>query len=211
MADSLKDIFTQLINRFRSFLSVKDSRSVGAFAGLAFAVLFAWTLLRKSSCNQRRQLKPPTGGPSSSSARTNRSSNAAATETTTTACSPLPIDSRAQHVSDNVSQRVTPMPMLGKIVKQRLNGGRKVTCQLLGVILEETTPEELQEKATVRSSVPRVLREITKRCDLYLMERVLDDESEEKVLRALEDAGLFTSSGLVKDKVLALLTPFGEV
>ncbi|VFQ83286.1 unnamed protein product [Cuscuta campestris] len=141
MADSLKDIFTQLIKRFRRFLSVKDSRSFGAFAGLAFAVLFAWTLLRKSSCNQRRRLKPPTGGPSSSSSRTNRSSNAAAieTSTTTTACSPLPIDSRAQHVSDNVSQRITPMPMLGKIVKQRLNGGRKVTCQLLGVILEETT------------------------------------------------------------------------
>jgi len=81
----------------------------------------------------------------------------------------------------------------------------QVTCQLLGVILEETTPEELQvdegnlidlpiivknnwnneyfkllwqKHATVRSSVCEVLLEITKFCDLYLMERILDDESE---------------------------------
>lgn len=35
-----------------------------------------------------------------------------------------------------------------------------------------------QKQATVRSSVLEVLLEITKYCDLYLMERVLDDESE---------------------------------
>lgn len=35
-----------------------------------------------------------------------------------------------------------------------------------------------QKQATVRSSVLDVLLEITKFCDLYLMERVLDDESE---------------------------------
>lgn len=35
-----------------------------------------------------------------------------------------------------------------------------------------------QKQATVRSSVLEVLLEITKFCDLYLMERVLDDDSE---------------------------------
>lgn len=35
-----------------------------------------------------------------------------------------------------------------------------------------------QKQATVRSSVLEVLLEITKYSDLYLMERVLDDESE---------------------------------
>ncbi|CAI9280233.1 unnamed protein product [Lactuca saligna] len=68
-----------------------------------------------------------------------------------------------------------------------------VTCRLLGVILEESTPHELQNQATVRSSVLDVLLEITKFCDLYLMETVLDDESEKKVLIALENAGIFTS------------------
>lgn len=35
-----------------------------------------------------------------------------------------------------------------------------------------------QKQATVRLSVLEVLLEITKFCDLYLMERILDDESE---------------------------------
>ena len=71
------------------------------------------------------------------------------------------------------------------------------------MILEGSSPKELQAKqATVRSSVPEVLLEITKFCDLYLMERVLDDESERKVFLALEDAGVFTSGDLVQGKVL---------
>lgn len=81
---------------------------------------------------------------------------------------------------------------------------------MLGVILEENTPEELQvldrsrvfflvdltlefgncgwsiiqcfftwqKQVTVKSSALEVLLEITKYCDLYLMETVLDDETE---------------------------------
>ncbi|KAF2292190.1 hypothetical protein GH714_015511 [Hevea brasiliensis] len=88
-----------------------------------------------------------------------------------------------------------------------------------------------QKQATVRSSVLEVLLEITKFCDLYLMERVLDDESEvrpnsavyndssvhtvvnmlmQKALAALENAGVFTSGGLVKDKVLFCSTENGR-
>jgi hypothetical protein len=68
----------------------------------------------------------------------------------------------------------------------------------------------MQKQATVRSSVLEVLLEITKYSDLYLMERVLDDESEAKVLQALENAGVFTSGGLVKDKVLFCSTEIGR-
>nr|CAE04250.3 OSJNBa0089N06.11 [Oryza sativa Japonica Group] len=87
---------------------------------------------------------------------------------------------------------------------------RQVTCRLLGVILEETTPEELQNHVTVRPSVLEVLLEIAKFCDVYLMERILDDESGEKVLSALSEAGLFTNSGLIKDKVLFCSTENGR-
>lgn len=38
-----------------------------------------------------------------------------------------------------------------------------------------------QKQVTVKYSVLEVLLEITKYCDLYLMERVLDDESEVRV------------------------------
>ncbi|KAL8478337.1 hypothetical protein ACS0TY_030299 [Phlomoides rotata] len=44
---------------------------------------------------------------------------------------------------------------------------------------------------------------------LYLMERVLDDESEKRVLAASEDAGLFTSGGFVKDMELKVTSRDG--
>ncbi|THU61615.1 hypothetical protein C4D60_Mb07t25190 [Musa balbisiana] len=91
------------------------------------------------------------------------------------------------------------------------SGSVLVTCRLLGVVLDETTPEELQKQATVRSSVLEVLLQIAKFCDVYLMERVLDDESGERVLSALDDSGVFTAGGLIRDKVLFCGTENGRI
>ncbi|XP_050206948.1 peroxisome biogenesis protein 22 [Mercurialis annua] len=208
-AESSKEELIQLIKRFGAYVTLKmsnlfstfsfhnlDSRSVGAIAGLAVAIVFTWRLLRSPNGPQRRQPKrqAPT---SSSSSVVNAQSNP--TLLPSGVCSSSE-DLRAQNVVDEFFQPVKPT--LGQIVRQKLSEGRKVTCRLLGVILEENTAEELQKQATVRSSVLEVLLEITKFCDLYLMERVLDDESEQKVLAALENAGVFTSGGLIKDKVL---------
>lgn len=212
MADYLKDDFLQLMKRLGAYLSVKisnifhgqDFRSVWAIAGLAVAVIFTWRLLRTPSGPRRRQPKRQTPAPSSSGVNTNLNTNLVSGISSSTE------DSRAQNVIDEFFQPVKPT--LGQIVRQRLSEGRKVTCRLLGVILEESSPEELQvqKQATVRSSVLEVLLEITKFCDLYLMERVLDDESEKNVLLALEDAGIFTSGGLIKDKVLFCSTEIGR-
>ncbi|XP_059661049.1 peroxisome biogenesis protein 22 [Cornus florida] len=216
MADYSKEDLVQLLRRFGAYLSFKmsnlfpislrnmDSRSVGAIAGLAVAIVFTWRLLRSPSGTQRRQPKRQTPTPSSSGVNTQSNANLISSGV----CSSSE-DSRAQNVIDELFEPVKPT--LGQLVRQKLSEGRKVTCRLLGVILEESSPEELQEKqATVRSSVLEVLLEITKYCDLYLMERVLDDESESKVLHALEDAGIFTSGGLVKDKVLFCSTENGR-
>uniref|UniRef100_A0A5B7ASV1 Peroxisome biogenesis protein 22 n=1 Tax=Davidia involucrata TaxID=16924 RepID=A0A5B7ASV1_DAVIN len=209
MVDYPKQELVQLIKKFGAYLTVKfsnifsisldnlDSRSVGALAGLAVAIVFTWRLLRSPSGPQRRQPKRQGPTPSSSGVSTHSNANLISSE-----------DSRAQNVIDEFFQPVKPT--LGQLVRQKLSEGRKVTCQLLGIILEESSPEELQKQATVRSSVLEVLLEITKYCDLYLMERVLDDESEKKVLLALEDAGVFTSGGLVKDKVLFCSTENGR-
>lgn len=214
-AESSKEELVQLIKRFGAFLTVKmtnlfsisfhnlNSRSVGAVAGLAVAIVFTWRLLRTPSGAQRRQPKrqAPAAGTSGITSHAN-------TAFVPSGVSQPSDDVRAQNVVDEFFQPVKPT--LGQIVRQKLSEGRKVTCRLLGVILEESTPEELQKGATVRSSVLEVLLEITKYCDLYLMERVLDDESEKKVLLALEDAGIFTSGGLVKDKVLFCSTEIGR-
>ncbi|KAF5962057.1 hypothetical protein HYC85_003266 [Camellia sinensis] len=154
-----------------SYAGQIDTQSIGALAGLAIAILFTWRLLRSTSAAQRRQSKRQATTPSSSGVVSTHS-NANLTFSGDLSSE----DSRAQNVIDDLQ------PTLGQIVRQKLSEGRKVTCRLLGVVLEETSPEELQVKqATVRSSVLEVLREITKFCDLYLMERVLDVESEVSV------------------------------
>ncbi|XP_019413400.1 PREDICTED: peroxisome biogenesis protein 22-like isoform X4 [Lupinus angustifolius] len=210
MADSFKEELSQLIKRLtlkisNLFISLRnlDTQSIGAVAGLAVAIFFSWRLLRSPGGAQRRQRKRQ----STTSASPGVSAQSNVSVAPSGVCSPSD-DSRAQNVVDEFFQPVKPT--LGQVVRQRLNEGRKVTCRLLGVILEESSPEELQKGATVRSSVLEVLLEITKFCDLYLMERVLDDESEKRVLVALEDAGVFTSGGLVKDKVLFCSTENGR-
>ncbi|XP_043706048.1 peroxisome biogenesis protein 22 isoform X3 [Telopea speciosissima] len=212
MADSSRDDLVQLLKRLGAYLTVQMSnlfsispdnlstRSVGALAGLVIAIVFTWRLLRTPPTHQRRRPKRQAQTPSSSGVST--------AVTVASGLSSSLEDSRAQNVIDEFFQPVKPT--LGQIVRQRLSEARKVTCRLLGVILEESSPEELQKQATVRSSVLEVLLEITKFCDLYLMERILDDESGEKVLLALENAGIFTSGGLVKDKVLFCSTENGR-
>ncbi|KAE9456173.1 hypothetical protein C3L33_11925, partial [Rhododendron williamsianum] len=182
---------------------ISDSWSVGGLAGLAIAILFIWRLWRPRSGTQRRQPKrrAPTPGSSGASNRSDANLISSGLLLLCTYWFKLTVYSFLLQLT------------LGQVVRQKLSEGRKVTCRLLGVVLEETSPEELQvakTKVTVRSSVLEVLLEITKFCDLYLMERVSDDESEKKVLSALEDAGLFTSGGLVKDKVLFCSTENGR-
>uniref|UniRef100_A0ACD5Y3W5 Uncharacterized protein n=1 Tax=Avena sativa TaxID=4498 RepID=A0ACD5Y3W5_AVESA len=97
-----------------------------------------------------------------------------------------------------------------EIVARQLSGCRRVTCQLIGVVFEEKSPKELQKQATVRPSVVELLLEISKYCDFYLMETVLDDKSEENALTALESAGLFRTGGLIKEKVLFCSSEVGR-
>ncbi|GAY64089.1 hypothetical protein CUMW_230860 [Citrus unshiu] len=195
---SSKEDLIQLIKRFGAYLTVKmsnlfsisfhnlDSRSVGAIAGLALAIVFTWRMFRSPGAPQRRQ--PKRQAPSTSNSVGSTQANATSTPFGASSSSE---DLRTQ-IADALFQPV------------------KVTCRLLGVVLEESCPEELQKQVTVKSSVLEALLEITKFCDLYLMERVLDNESEKKVLLALETAGVFTSGGLVKDKVLFCSTEIGR-
>ncbi|XP_076881124.1 peroxisome biogenesis protein 22-like isoform X2 [Bidens hawaiensis] len=209
MADYSKEDFLHLFKKLGAYLSDKilntqDIRSVWAIAGLAVAVIFTWRLFRTPTVPQRRQPKRQPHAPSTSGVNSSQTDSTLFPPGVTSTSE----DSRAQTAIDDFFQPIKPT--LGQIVRQRLSDGRKVTCRLLGVILEENTPEELQKQATVKSSVLDALLEITKFCDLYLMETVLDDESEKNVLMALENAGIFTSSGLVKDKVLFCSTDIGR-
>lgn len=183
-------------------LNHKSAGSFGAIAGLAIAVVFTWKFLRSPTGRERRRT-PKRGIFPSANGSASSGVSAVAED------SPTVENLRG---SDEIQENGSPHGLsLGQIVRKRLGGCRKMTCQLLGVILEEKNPEELQKHATVRPSVVEVLREIAKCCDFYLMERVLDDESEERVLSAMENAGLFCSGGLARDKVLFCSTENGRI
>ncbi|KAJ6792730.1 putative peroxisome biogenesis protein 22 isoform X2 [Iris pallida] len=214
MADPANEEFSDLIQRFfESLAGFSDRlpfdldrqrlRSITTFAALSVAIVFAWKLLRSPPEHQRRQYRRRNSASGPSNARLRSDTGFPSSE----ACSPLG-DLRVQDAVDDFFRPVNLT--LEQLVRHQLNEGRKVTCQLLGVILEESSPEDLQKHATVRSSVREVLLEITKICDLYLMERVLDDDSEERVLSALNDAGLFTTGGLTREKVLFCSTENGR-
>ncbi|XP_026657458.1 peroxisome biogenesis protein 22-like isoform X3 [Phoenix dactylifera] len=140
-------------------------RSITTLAALAIAFVFGWKLLRAPTDQRRRQRRHP-------------GSHGLPNAGTPMPSSELCSSSGHSRVQDVVDEFFQPVKLtLEQVVRHKLSEGRRVTCQLLGVILEETAPEELQKHATVRSSVLEVLLEITKFCDVYLMERILDDES----------------------------------
>ncbi|KAM0894331.1 hypothetical protein ACQ4PT_024508 [Festuca glaucescens] len=206
--DELADLVRRLVDALARYsdrlpfdLDRQKLRSLTTLAAIAITLVFAWKLLRASQEQPRRPRRRVAPSSSNTSSRSRQGALAG-----TDACSSA--DSRAHEAINQLFQPVNLT--LEQLVRHKLSEGRRVTCRLLGVILEETTPEELQNHVTVRPSVLDVLLEIAKFCDVYLMERILDDESGEKVLSALSEAGLFTSGGLVRDKVLFCSTENGR-
>lgn len=180
--------FNRKFSRLISILVAhKTSGSLGALVGFIIAFLFTWKFSRSSISSWKR--------------RTNICS-ASTSESTLT--------SNGKEIISGDGLCTTETVPLAQLIRKKLCGGRKMTCQLLGVVLEESTPEELQEHASVRSSAVEVLLEIGKVCDVYLMETILDDDSEEKVLSALEKSGLLGPGGLMKEKVLFCSTGNGR-
>jgi len=212
--DSVKDELADLIQHFMESLAGiserlpfagdrKKLRSITTLAAVCVTIIFAWKLLRAPTDQQRRQQGRTGTLPGHSGARLQLNTNIPSSEIFSSSS-----DSIAQDAVDEFFQPVKLT--LQQFVRHKLRDGRKVTSSILGVILEETTPEELQKHATVRSSVLDMLLEVMKSCDVYLMERILDDESGEKVLSALNDAGLFSTGGLISDKVLFCSTENGR-
>lgn len=177
----------------------KSAGSLGALAGFAIGVLFTWKFLRSPLRLRKKQegiCPSSSGGAASPEDGATLSSNSS---------------QQIHNGMDVVGDFHSPAKVaLAQSVKKKLYGGRKMTCRLLGVILEENSPEELQEHATVRSSVVEVLLEVGSQCDIYLLERILDDDCEERVLSALGNAGLFKTGVLMKEKVLFCSTENGR-
>jgi len=216
MGDSLREALLELIRRFGTHVNAKMSNliallinhknagSIGALAGFALAIVFTWKYL-KSPGGHHRRLEKRRNSPIANS--DDNSQSTGETVLSSTVCQP---SSSLNQTAVSPQEFTTMQLSLAQVVRQQLNGGRKITCQLLGVVLEESTPEELLEHAVVRPTVVDVLLEIAKGCDLYLIARVLDDDSEEKVISALDAVGVFTIGGMNRNKVLFCSTETGR-
>lgn len=80
---------------------LQDSRSFGAIAGLAFAIVFTWRLLRTPRGQQRRQSKRQAPSASSSGVSNHASEDAASADPSNPA-----EDSKTQNVIDEFFQPV---------------------------------------------------------------------------------------------------------
>lgn len=193
----VKSFSTEITLRLSNFLVFiyhhKNASLIGAIAGSALAIVLTWTYLKPSSEHHRRPRKRR------GSSSTSNDSQAIGEATSS---SSIYHPSSSQYGVATQEWTAPIKTTLAQVIRRQLNGGRKITCQLLGVVLEELTPEELQEHAVVRPSVVETLIEIAKACDLYLMARVLDDKSEERVFTALDEVGIFKIGGLNRNKVL---------
>ncbi|KAG6557175.1 hypothetical protein Mapa_001102 [Marchantia paleacea] len=216
MGESIAEELVQLLRGFSAsltlkfshliafFLRYKNASSAGAIAGFAIALVCTWKYLKTPS-RQRNKINDKRDAPSSS--------NAPPMETTAEGTSTAIAKSLTQPIQRGVVIRDSPPATqltLAQMVRRQLQGGRKMTCQLVGVILEESTSEDLQKHAVVRPAVVDVLLEVARSCDLYLLARVLDDESEALVLAALDAVGVFTIGGLNRNKVLFCSTEAGR-
>lgn len=86
-----------------------------------------------------------------------------------------------------------------KAVFTKLQGIRRVTLSVPGVLVAESSTVQLQEAATALPEAVACAREIARMADTYLLAQVSDDIGQAVVLGALEAADLIgTASGQVK-------------
>jgi hypothetical protein len=102
---------------------------------------------------------------------------------------------------------------LQKHIYTKLKGKRTITLTTPGVLLLQSTPDELQEGAEVVAGIPELVHEMAKVVDLYLITRIVDDIGQAAVLGALEASGVVGDGlGAVKPhRVLFCSSPEGVV
>lgn len=188
-------------------LRYKNASSVGAAAGLAIALLCTWKCWRVPGKRPSSRIEKRDGGGASTSQAPGSMEAGAEGSSTAVARS---ITQATQRGATEANAASSGELTVAQVVRRQMNGGRKMTCQLVGVVLEEGSPEELQKHAVVRPAVVEVLLEIARTCDLYLVAKVLDDASEGAVLAALESVGAFSEAGLNRNKVLFCSTDTGR-
>jgi hypothetical protein len=100
-----------------------------------------------------------------------------------------------------------------RAVRTHLAGVRRVTISAPGVLLDQTTPEELQDSATLRPGVEELLKEVASCADVYVIAHVEDDVGQAAVQGVMDAAGLVGAKvGCIKQhKILFCSTAEGKI
>eukprot|EP01025_Chloroclados_australasicus_P042184 TRINITY_DN4489_c0_g2_i1.p1 TRINITY_DN4489_c0_g2~~TRINITY_DN4489_c0_g2_i1.p1 ORF type:complete len:260 (+),score=21.58 TRINITY_DN4489_c0_g2_i1:191-970(+) len=103
---------------------------------------------------------------------------------------------------------------IARLIRQRLQGQvRRVTISTLGVVLEEKDPTDVIKGSGVIDGIVEIIQEMLKVCEVYLINQVVDDLSEELIMNTLESSGLIGTNQcqFPSHKILFCSKPEGKV
>lgn len=202
IAMSLTHVFTAVYNRVVQLLSSapKGALSVTGLLGLALLIYGYFQLRGNENRDEAQRRDRQRAGPRADAA--------------------ISPETGAQYPASAGPVSVAPKPSIcaattpiGRAVAAQLNGVKRVTLSLPGVLLIESTPTQLQESATIRPEVLKVLQEMSRVSDVYLIAHVEDDLGEAVVTGALEASGILGSgpAHIQQHHVLCCSTLEGKV
>jgi len=193
-------------NRLQAYITTAPpgSLQLTGVLGLA-ALLFAYYKLRRPNTPDRPMQGSTGGSATAAAASGGRLGQAGAGSSAAAALKASGANSKQQELA-----AATP---LGRAVRSKLHGMRKVTISALGSLTEEWASTDLQEGVTLRSGAVDVLRELAACTDTYIITQVQDDIGQAVMLGSLEAAGLVgTAPGqLLPHHVLFCSTLDGKV
>lgn len=206
MLEQLRRMLQMYINRLHGYLATAPpgSLQLTGVLGLA-ALLFAYYQLRRPTTPDRSQQAGAAGSAAAPGAGGRLGLGQASAGSSAAAAKAGSGSTKQQDLAS-----ATP---LGRAVRSKLGGMRKVTISALGSLTEEWASTELQEGATLRPAAVDILREVASCSDAYVITQVQDDVGQAVMLGALEAAGLVgTAQGqILPHHVLFCSTLDGKV
>eukprot|EP00775_Hariotina_reticulata_P003151 gene3151-3428_t len=181
----LRKLLTLYYNRAHAYIlaAPPGSLQLTGVLGLAALLIAYYQLKRSSPPGGRGQPGQATPGQNSSGGL------AAGSAGRLGAGSSAAASSAKGH--DNAKQIDLPATTpLGRAVRSRLVGIRKVTISALGPLTQEWSALELQEGATLRPEAVEILKEVCTCADTYVICQVHDDVGQAVMTGSLEAAGL---------------------
>lgn len=106
---------------------------------------------------------------------------------------------QTQSSSAQAKAKTSAPASLSQAIQMQLAGVRQITISAPGVLLDQWTPDQLQDSASVQQAAVPTLHELVRNANVFLITHVIDDVGEATVRGALEDVGLVgTSEGQIK-------------